>query len=896
MNSCSCRPRGPVTKPGTWSAITHSGRSHNAVVREGSTQLTHGRSKGFLLCVLVLLSVITLVQRRVPLAAQSPELILAANAQPMAEVGGAVKYTVTLANSGFAEASNVVITHTLPLGFSYQPGSTEVELDGEEVSSTDPGVDGQHVTWGPFTIPGATRVFDNVFGIHTFVQDLCLPSYVDFQLDKALELAGMGGHVTQLLYPVTASTEGPNPCSVYFVDGAYDRDLVPIVRVQGEWGGDYWLKPEPDSPGDYTSIAQAYKSVVQGLPRRDGRILYVQVWNEPDLWVEWSGEPNAWEYGSFFVDVAAAVHSIGDSRIRVLNGALTPGNAGFTRRLVGVPGFAESFDLWASHCYPLNHPPTYNIHNGTARYPQYTIDCYLLELQALASYGGRSGVKVILTETGYGLYDWTFRFEGYSAINESNRAYYMKRAFRDFWVSWPEVVGVTPFELVDPYGTPRWDWLYPTTDLPHEQFNAVKALPKPDATEVIPAVLTISFQAQAAGSPGTYYSDVSGGADNATISPLTGVAPVRVVDQLYLKHFPLASRGEGGALTRTERQSASEAARQMEELLHQLDSWQAEPILPPVAVVPLASPEEPWEAPQISASIELGPDPQGIAVDPLGQRAYITLGDGSLATVDTLARRIVCTTPVGRDSQAVAVNTATGLVYVANSGEGTVSVVDGAGCRVVDTISGLSRPSGLAVDELANRIYVTDAEAGYLVVVDGASHRIMERVPVGAYPDAVVTDSGAGVLYVANAGDGTLSVIEESGLEVVSTIQIAQGPLLGMAVHGPLGRAYVVYLASPLRREIAVVDVRRGEVVARLAGDVGRPLGNVYAVAVDEERSRLYIADGSDLLVVDERNQALMASVPAETVTYNFGLAVDATREEVYLLDSSRGTLLVVSD
>lgn len=117
-----------------------------------------------------------------------------------------------------------------------------------------------------------------------------------------------------------------------------------------------------------------------------------------------------------------------------------------------------------------------------------------------------------------------------------------------------------------------------------------------------------------------------------------------------------------------------------------------------------------------------------------------------------------------------------------------------------------------------------------------------------------------------------------------------------MAVDGTLGRAYVVYSASPLRREIAVVDSRKREVVALLAGDVGRPLSNVYAVAVDEERSRLYIADGSDLLVVDQRNLALMTSIPAETVTYNFGLAVDATREEVYLLDSSRGALLVVSD
>ena len=353
----------------------------------------------------------TLTQRGGVLAGLEPEVRLEAHAISLAEVGGSVSYTLELSNWGFGEATGILITHTLPEGFSYQVGSTEVSAGGNTVSLDDPVVAGQDLAWGPFTLPGAVGSFDNHYGIHTFVQDLCLESYVDFQLDKALDLGGVGAHVTQLFYPVTVATQGPDPCWAYFVEAAYDRTLVPIVRLQGEWGGDFWIKPERDGPGNYNSIARAFKRVVKGLPRRDGHLLYVQIWNEPDVPLEWSGEVSAMEYGHFFVDVARAIHNIGDSRIKVLNGALTPGNASFTRQLTGVPQFTESFDLWASHCYPYNHPPGYNIHAGTARYPQYAIDCYLLELRALATYGGRRGVKVLLTETGYRLHDRTFRFE-----------------------------------------------------------------------------------------------------------------------------------------------------------------------------------------------------------------------------------------------------------------------------------------------------------------------------------------------------------------------------------------------------------------------------------------------------------------------------------------------------
>ena len=44
-----------------------------------------------------------------------------------------------------------------------------------------------------------------------------------------------------------------------------------------------------------------------------------------------------------------------------------------------------------------------------------------------------------------------FSFDGLATINESNRADYISRAFTSYWSAWPEIIGVCPYELSDPF-------------------------------------------------------------------------------------------------------------------------------------------------------------------------------------------------------------------------------------------------------------------------------------------------------------------------------------------------------------------------------------------------------------------------------------------------------------
>jgi len=488
------------------------------------SKLTHC----FLVTFILLIGTCLVLLGGLPSSAQgTPSISLFKSVTPdTVTAGNIVRYTITLVNQGNAAGRNVQVVDTLPPGFSYLPGSTVLRSNGIVLSAEDPTIDGRTITWEALQVPPA-RV-GSFYGMHTFVQDKCKRGYIEYQLERVQELMGPGAYVKQLFYYITPDLPGPLSCWVDFVNEAYDRGLIPIIRLQGTHSGDYWIKPTPDAPGDYTTIANAFRRVVEGLPRRGDQPLYVEIWNEPNLNIEWGGQANPVEYAEFLVDVAAAIRAIGDPRIRILNGALSPGGdyppMAFIDVMATVPGALHAFDVWAAHPYPGNHPPEYNIHDGTATYQDLTIDSYLLELERLAAHG-RTDLQVLLTETGHALGQNNFGFEGYPPIGEENRADYTMRAFRDYWSQWPEVLGVCPFELVDPYGVWWvWDWLYPDGSH-HWQYDSVRALDK--STLPSPSgILTIEFEVMTPLISGTYYNDVAATAENAIIAPALHTAPV----------------------------------------------------------------------------------------------------------------------------------------------------------------------------------------------------------------------------------------------------------------------------------------------------------------------------------------------------------------------------------
>lgn len=332
------------------------------------------------------------------------------------------------------------------------------------------------------------RATRNVFGAHLLIDQADERGMM--QLRWARHLVGRWGHVKTIFGEISNETNGPEPRWREFLAACYQLELVPLVRLAGKHDpvANCWVRPMEDAPGDYQSIAQAIRRVVEGLPRDDRCPLYIEIWNEPNVAREWGGRADPGEYARFFVQAAKAIHSIGDPRVRVLNGAVALDGVQFTEAMCkAVPEFVQAFDVWASHPYPMNRPPEINLHDGTATgSPELTIDGYLVELDVLRRYGRRD-VRVMITETGYDLGNDLFaRREGHPIINEANRADYFARAFRDYWTRWPEVEAVFPFVLAG-CGWDRLEWVCdgsgigpdgrPSKARPH--YLAVASLAKP---------------------------------------------------------------------------------------------------------------------------------------------------------------------------------------------------------------------------------------------------------------------------------------------------------------------------------------------------------------------------------------------------------------------------------
>lgn len=346
---------------------------------------------------------------------------------------------------------------------------------------------------------------NNPFGAHLIIDNL--DERGRNQLSWARHLVGRHGYIKTFFFNIDRNTKGAPQGWRDFVRECYRLELIPVVRLGGVMKDGSWQKPYRDPDGSCRTMAEVFKKVVADLPRSDVYPLYVEIWNEPNLDIEWSGKANLAEYAQFFVEVSDAIRSLGDRRIKILNGAFALSPEATEACIKAHPRFIDAFDVWGSHPYPQNHPPEYNNIDGTARHPEATLDGFLLETRVLEKYG-RKDVKVMILETGYPLGNGVYEAEGFPPIDEYNRADYMMRAFRDLYPRFPQLIAVFPFLFSDP-GWTAFNWVpvdsgtdakgLPTRPTP--MYEAVRALAKPtDTTGAISGTVRDSrYQTRLAG-------------------------------------------------------------------------------------------------------------------------------------------------------------------------------------------------------------------------------------------------------------------------------------------------------------------------------------------------------------------------------------------------------------
>jgi len=332
---------------------------------------------------------------------------------------------------------------------------------------------------------------NNPVGVHLMIHDARTAENIEKHTAWARRMCGPWGYVKIFEYHITPATQRPDASQVALINKLYERQLIPVVRLGGQYTG-RWKRPADTPDGTFEDIAQAFKRVVAGYPLSDECPLYIEVWNEANLGLEWGGTPKPAEFARMYVATAKAIRSLNEPRIRIAPGAMSPGGEYNSLKFIEAcckaePEFVNSFDYWATHPYPGATPPDKNAHDGKKASRFASIDLWVHELKVLADNGcDTSKLGVIGTETSYRL---GHGGDGENPlIDKDRRADYHLRAVRDHWMKWPDVLGMCIWEWAEPFKkmtNSTWVHADSTTDdtgwpsMPTLDYEYIAALAKP---------------------------------------------------------------------------------------------------------------------------------------------------------------------------------------------------------------------------------------------------------------------------------------------------------------------------------------------------------------------------------------------------------------------------------
>ncbi len=255
------------------------------------------------------------------------------------------------------------------------------------------------------------------------------------------------------------------------------------------------------------------------------------------------------------------------------------------------------------------------------------------------------------------------------------------------------------------------------------------------------------------------------------------------------------------------------------------------------------------------------PGPFGIVFDPVGGGLYVAdslLGGVTVfnASANGFSANNSAFVPTGAGAGAVAVDNATGTVFVANS--------------LANTVTALS-PDPTAVE-----------------------------LPVGEDPVALAVDSGAGLVFVANALSDNISVISESssgGILVNGSLTLSGSPT-ALAFDPANQVLYVSVLGSTTLTGGGVTLVEGVNVSSNLTMVVGGTvtLATPVSSLLTDTGAGVVLAGSpasDDLTVIRSTGLIVQGVVPLGATPV--GLALDPSTGGVYATDAGSASLSIVS-
>jgi YVTN family beta-propeller protein len=257
----------------------------------------------------------------------------------------------------------------------------------------------------------------------------------------------------------------------------------------------------------------------------------------------------------------------------------------------------------------------------------------------------------------------------------------------------------------------------------------------------------------------------------------------------------------------------------------------------------------------------------------------------SLGPARVCAQTVAATVTVEGQPDAIAVDSVTNKIYVANLVSNGVTVIDGSTNTTTSLPLGTPPNSAIAVNSLTNQIYVTNSAPaftnGSVTVIDGATNA-STNVVAGFVPGTIAVNSVTDTVYVGNlglAGGSTVTVINGT-TNAATTVAVGNQPT-AIAVNSVTNQIYVA--SSP----VTVIDGATNKTTSVTAGTFP------YAVAVNPVTNQIYVAnnESNTVTVIDGTSNA---TTTVQTGNSPSAIAVNATTNKIYVVNYNSNTVTVI--